>query len=89
MSPCSVWVGRSVRHSKLVIVVGGLSASYYSGIYMYMGLSKNPLCVCVCVCVCVLLHVQLWLIFEKGFVAVIINELLQSTNINYMYIALV
>ena len=52
---------------------------------MYMGLSKNPLCVCVCV----LLHVQLWLILEKGFVAVIINELLQSTNINYMYIALV
>ena len=75
-----------MRHSKLVIVVGGLSASYYSEIcYMYMGLSKNPLCVCVCV----LLHVQLWLILEKGFVAVIINELLQSTNINYMYIALV
>ena len=38
---------------------------------MYMGLSKNPLCVCV------LLHVRLWLILEKGFVAVIINELLQ------------
>ena len=38
-------------------------------------------------CVCVLLHVQLWLILEKGFV--VMNELLQSTNINYMYIALV
>ena len=48
---------------------------------MYMGLSKNALCVCV------LLHVQLWLILEKGFV--VMNELLQSTNINYMYIALV
>ena len=42
-----------MRHSKLVIVVGGISASYYSGIsYMYMGLSKNPLCVCVCIITC-------------------------------------
>ena len=40
-------------------------------------------------CVCVLLHVQLWLILERGFVAVIMNGLPQSTNINYMYIALV